>query len=239
MALIKRADADRMARQALVLDLGDLVAEGERVKADARKEAERLVIEGRAERERLIADAREKGHAEGYAKGHAEGHAKGVEEGIAKALAQHASRIDALLVAWSVALEQFAGERAALIESARRHVLELAIAIASRIVKRVAAVDPEVVVRQIDEVLQIVLDPSRLRISVHPDDLAAAAAALPALMARFGDDACAQVAADSAVERGACIVRTAEGGLIDAGLSTQLDRLVQVLLPHESGGGSS
>ena len=231
MALIKRADADRMARQALVLDLGDLVAEGERIRTTAQKDAERIRTEGRAERDRLIADARARGHAEGAAKGHAEGYQKGLEEGAAKALAQRTPQIEQTVKAWTEALDAFASEREALLEETRSCVLQLAAMLAMRIVKREVSMDPTLVERQLAEAIAVVSRPSKLRVSVHPDDEARARDVLPGLVARFGNVEHAELLIDAAVGRGGCVVRTSGGGEIDATVASQLDRMIEVLLP--------
>jgi flagellar biosynthesis/type III secretory pathway protein FliH len=67
-----------------------------------------------------------------------------------------------------------------------------------------------------------------LSLRVHPDDLAALAAARPAWLAELGVQADVALVADPAVGRGGCIVET-PAGRIDARLETQLDALERAL----------
>jgi flagellar biosynthesis/type III secretory pathway protein FliH len=230
MAVIRRADAATLAREAIVLDLAEIGQQAERMLSRAREEAASIVAEARAERQRLIQTASK----EGFDKGHAEGFAKGRQEGAVKgegeARVEAAARIEALSAQWTDGLRAFESARDDMLVQARTDVLALALALGRKVVKRVVEVDRTVVAAQMEAAVARVTHASRLTIAVHPEDLEIAAAEAPRMLERIGKGAHASVTADAALSRGSCVVRTARGR-IDAEIGLQLDRIVDALLP--------
>lgn len=231
MALIRQSEAERVARNAVTLHLGDLRREGDALVADAKIKAEAIMSGAKAERERLVADASAKGYDTGYAEGLAAGLAKGRDEGTAEALQTASGAFASLAETWGLALARFEDDREQMIAEARTDVVRLAAVFAERVTKRVVELDPGVAERQIEAVLRAAIRPTRVIISVHPDDEAEANRALPGLMKRFAESGHGEVAADATLERGSCVARMASGAVIDASISTQIDRLVAELLP--------
>lgn len=231
MALIRRADAQEATRDALVLDLGDLVRQGEAILKQARTRAASLLEDAQKERERLIAGAKELGRAEGFAAGREEGLAKGREEGKAQAVEATRTQIDALAATWTAALDEFSGQRDILNAQARQDVLKLAIDIAQRVTRRSIAADPKAVEASLETVFSLVLRPTAARIQVNPADEALTRELLPGLLARFNRVRDAQIIPDAAIERGGCSLRTEGGASINADIAVQLDRIAEALLP--------
>lgn len=242
MALIKNANASQIARDAIVLDLGDLRRQGEQLTAQARARADQVVAEARAERERIIAGAAEKGHAAGLAQGLEEGRRMGAEQAHQAALMEHRAALGAVEGAWKRALEEFSAARDEFLRAAERDVVRLAVTIAERVIKRAVAHDPEAVVAQVREVLAVVVRPTELVLRVHPDDHGAVERALPGLVAVFPAIKHVELADDPALERGSCTARmrgddqSAGGGEIDASIRVQMDRIVEAILPGGRGG---
>lgn len=240
MALIKHANAGELAREAIVLDLGDLSRQGQQLIDSARARADQLLAEARAERDRIIAGAAEKGHAQGLARGLEEGRRKGQEEGRAAAAAERRQQIEQIEKAWSAALAEFVSARESMLSQAHIEVLRLAVLIARKVIKREVAADPRIVEEQMRAVLATVTRPTELLIRVNPDDLEIARAALPGLIAGFEAVRGASIEPDVALARGSCIAQTRGGvsdalggGEIDASIDAQLARIVEVLLPHD------
>lgn len=233
MPLIRNAQHDQMPRRATVLDLGDLQRQAESMAEKAKSHVESILAEGRSERAKLIAGAadqgRKQGHAEGLAKGLEEGRKKGREEAQTQAKPQ----IDALVRSWDTAMKDFEKRRDAMLSDARADVLRLAVAIAERVIKRSVTIDPSIVTAQVEAALGMVMSPSRLVVRVHPDDLAATHSAMPTLLERLQGSAQAEVVGDPAITRGSCVVTT-DKGRIDATLESQLDKLVDALLPGDA-----
>src|ERR1044071_6017219 len=111
MALIRQADARTMARDAIVLDLGDLAAQGELLKARARAEAERIVSDAAAERKRLLDGAADEGRRLGLAQGLEQGRREGIEQGRRESVVAESERLTKLQQAWLAALQTFESER--------------------------------------------------------------------------------------------------------------------------------
>jgi len=243
MAVIKRADAKSIEREAVVLDLGDIARQAELLRARAREQAEAIVAEARAEREKLISDAQEKGFAAGLDAGYREGYAQGEEEGRETSTRAARVKLDEIERAWTEALDAFADQRHHLLVECKENVIRLALSIAERVIHRAVEADSRVVLAQVEHALKLIGRPTRLSVSVHPDDGAMVRRALPSISARLGAIEHVVLEEDASVDRGGCVVRTAEGGEIDASLATQIERIAQTLIPksdrRESGGSGS
>lgn len=244
MALIKNSNAAQMAREAIVLDLGDLSRQADVILRVAKAKAEQIVEAARAERERLMSDAAAIGKAEGLAEGLAEGHRVGVEQGRATAVEEHRAAIAALNTGWMSGLGVFVESRERMLAEAKRDVLALALGIGEKVTKRVIESDAAVVAAQLEAVLNLVLRPTRLQVKVHPSDRSTIEAAMPALVAQYGHAEHVQIVDDATLARGSCVAKLADGsgaggagssgasgGSIDASIETQLNRIVEALLP--------
>lgn len=235
MAVIKRIDLERVGHQAVVLNLGDIAAHGERMKDAARAEAMAIVEAARAEREKLIRDARQVGHAEGLKTGREEGLRKGQMEGKAAALTEERERLKAIEGAWTAALDVFVGERNAMLDAAKLDLLKLAIAATERITKRRLEVDPTLVVDQMAAAVAEAGRGTGLLVRVGGEDVALVREALPSVMRRLGGGS-AEVREDASLSRGSCVVSMMGGGMVDASIKTQLKRIAESLLPGEVAG---
>ncbi len=229
MALIKNAQAGTMARDAVVLDLGDLYRQGEVIRAEARDEARRLVENAGVEADKIIEDGMARGFEEGRVAGMEQGRAAGFEAGRNEAFEEQFTRLQTLITGWTGALEVFLESRESLVRDARQDILELAVRVAERVLKREIEHDTGSAARQLEAVLALVLQPSTLRVEINVKDRDAVAAALPGLLATFATTPHAEVLDAADVSPGGCRVRT-ESGMIDAEIETQLDRLVDELL---------
>lgn len=233
MAVVRQAESARVAKNAIVLDLGDLKRQGETIRALAAQEASAIIETARAERARLAAGGREEGFLAGQLEGREAGLVKGRAEGHAAALAHSRDNLAKLDANWTQALNEFVAVRETMLSEARADVIRLALAIAERVVKRTIQADPSVVASQLAAALDLVSRSTRLTIAVHPEDEAAAREALPAITARLGEGMHAQIQPDASLTRGSVIVRTATGGSVDAGIDVQLERIARTLLPSE------
>jgi flagellar biosynthesis/type III secretory pathway protein FliH len=234
MGLIRRADAQSMTRDAVVLDLSDLEGRGAAVLERARREADKILSEARAERDRLISGARDEGLGQGREAGHAEGLEAGRAEGRGAALGEWRDKLAAFDAAWGTVLDQFTHARDGMLVEARTDVVRLAVLIAERVIKRAIEHDPSVVRAQMGEALGLLSRRTRARVAVHPEDEALAREASPALLARFDKAEHIEIETDPTLARGSCVVRTDEGGGIDASIAVQLDGIVRDLLPEDA-----
>lgn len=234
MALIRQAEFAMAGRDAIVLDLGDLARQAERLREAARVEAEQMASQARAERERILSGAAEEGRRQGHEEGLSRGREEGMKAGREAALADARERLAALEASWTKALEAFDTERERMLQEARHDVLRLAVAVAEKVVKRSIVLHEATAVDQLAAALTLVSRATRLSVAVHPEDREPVREALPELLGRLASGAHVDLVDDAALHRGSCVIRTASGGEIDASIGSQLDRIVEVLLP---GGG--
>jgi len=250
MALIKSANSTDFARNAVVLDLGDLHRQGQTMLAEAQRHAACVRDAGEAERARLIGDAEAVGHAAGFAAGRDAGIEAGTREGREAALMEHRGVLAKLEAAWSAALDSFLEERLRLIAEAKTEVVALAAAIAWAVIKKQVELDASIAVAQLEQVLAAVMRPSRLVVCIHPDDRASIAGSLALMLKRFDAVEHVELVDDAKIGRGSCVARLGEptrgagaaaqttsvgGGEIDASIETQTMRIVELLLPGRSG----
>ena len=230
MPVVKGTHALRLTGDAIVLDLGDLQRQAQRLRESAQREADALLAAAREEADALIRGADARGYADGLARGTDDGTAKGREEGRAQSLTARGEEIDALLGRWKAALQRWEDDRLAMRDAAREELLALAMRIARRIVLRVADLDPAVAAAQAEAAIDLAGQSHIVSIRVHPDDLAAVSEVMPGLLDQAGKAPGSELVSDEQVGRGGVIVRT-RAGEIDARLETQIERMVDELLP--------
>lgn len=232
MAVIKKSEAAHAVRNAVVLDLGDIARQAELLRKRAEEQAEAIVADAREERERLVSTGYAEGQAEGAKKGYAEGFAKGEEEGKQESTLAARVKLDEIEKAWTEALDDFADRRHHLLVECKENVVRLALSIAERVIHRAVSLDERVVLAQVEHALKLIGRPTRVVVLINPDDGAMVRRALPSISARLGAIEHVVLEEDQSITRGGCVVRTAEGGEIDASLETQIGRIAQTLLPQ-------
>ena len=109
-------------------------------------------------------------------------------------------------------------------------VVELAMAIAQRVTKRAALIDPNVLAENLREAMKLVVRTSGIRIAVHPQQVDVLKQHLVQLQSESPALATAEIVPDETVTPGGCRVSTSHGR-IDADIQTQLDRLAERLIP--------
>lgn len=236
MALIKPVNLSRQAKRAMVLDMGDLGRQAERMVETARVEAERIVSEARVQAQQLIDQADGRGFQQGLERGLSEGRAQGRQEGHDEALRQHAQEIQLLTESWNAALQSWHAQREQMLQEAREDLLQFAILAAQKIVNRAIRADPAIVQSQMAAALALLSRPTAVEISINPEDRALAGQVLESLLANLATCQHATLHDDATISRGGCVVCTA-GGRVDATIETQLDRIIEALLPDASAAG--
>jgi flagellar assembly protein FliH len=158
-----------------------------------------------------------------FAKGYAQGERAGVEAGN--------RRGDAMVRRLGETLDELASLRQTLLQQSERQLVQLALALARRIVRRELAADEELLMALARVALDKLGEAGQATIRLHPDDFARAAA-------RGADRwavAHVTVVADSAVSRGGCLVES-PFGFVDASIDAQFQELARALLDGESAG---
>ena len=102
------------------------------------------------------------------------------------------------------------------------HIMEIAFAIAKRIIKKETSMNDDILKNIFEEVLDYInSDAQRLEIKVNSDDVEFASASLPEIIKDKKLDVRVIVTPDDTIEKGSCIV-IANNGVIDANFKTQL-----------------
>jgi flagellar assembly protein FliH len=172
----------------------------------------RMLAQAAEEAERI----RELARAEGFQAGRAAGNERGAAEiaAGAAALGEAVSGIEAL--------------RTEVVEAVETDAIELALALAGKILAGAQQARPELVVDVVQGALRRINDRRRIIVMVNPADLDVVRAALGELTAQgSGVEAC-DLQSDERVASGSAIVRTSEGE-VDASVHTQLERAREVV----------
>jgi len=230
MAVIK-ADNLAVQAQAGAFSMADIEHRARAILAAANQRAHRLLVEAQEEAENLKRQA----HAQALVDGKKEGLAKGLEEGRKlgkeQALTEHRQEFAQAVASLAEAAGQVEQSRTLLEVDGRQAVVGLAIAIADKVTKRLGALDPEVLLANVDAALRLVVGTTDLRIAVHPAQHATLADALPRIALAWPQFKHVDLIADGTLTPGGCRIFTA-GGQIDADLQLQLDRLANELVPE-------
>ena len=233
MGLIKRADIEDYTRNAYVMDVNDLEQRGKATVDAANSQAQSILEMANAKRKQLVASAEADGYKKGQRDGYEQGYIDGVVNGVEDARKDRSQVLDQLTQMWTAQLDGFENQRDEMLEQARTQIVELGAMIAQRVIRRSIELEPAIVLDQMEAVLSSVTESTRLVLAVHPDDIEIAQTELSKLIERFSTCEHAQVVTDPSLSRGSCIGRTSTGGMIDASIDTQLERIVDALLPVE------
>ncbi len=171
-----------------------------------------MLAQARSEAERVREDAR------------AEGFAQGLDEGRAEAMAAVASGAAAV----ASAAQELAEARCGLEEGLQRDAVELALALAAKILGGAIEAQPDRVLEVVRGAIRHLADRRIITILVNPEDLEIVNAGIDELRSHAGGIEQCEIQADRRVGRGGAVVRTSEGE-VDADIDTQLERARQVI----------
>ena len=161
---------------------------------------------------------------EAFTKGYAQGERAGAEASAARA--------EAMLRRLAQTLDDLQGLRGDLIRRTEREVVELALAIARKVLQREVTLDHDLMLAMARVALDRLADVSTASIRLHPDDYAGVMLGRgPSAVTTHG----VQIVADASVRRGGCVVQS-EFGAVDIGVATQIDELTHALFGDEAQG---
>lgn len=156
-----------------------------------------------------------------FAKGYQQGERAGAETAGAQARG--------LLRRLAGAVDEVSSTRQAMIRRTEQQVVELALAIAKRMLQRELNVDRGLLLGMARVALDRLGDPGTATIRLHPDDYV--------IVNASPDRAWASdqmtITADSSVERGGCLVQC-DAGLMKVGLESQFAELARTLLGEDA-----
>jgi len=148
--------------------------------------------------------------------------------GRAAGLRAGAEQLESGLSALSSALDQVQDLREELVGVLELDAVELAFALAERILSGTLDIQPERVLDVARNALRRAADRNRVTLVVNPDDLDLVTDSVQRLRGELGGIEHCDVQSDRRVGRGGVILRT-EAGEIDATVETQLDRAREIV----------
>jgi flagellar assembly protein FliH len=157
---------------------------------------------------------------EAFGKGFAQGERAGAEAA--------GQRGEAMLHHLAQTLDELTNVRAEMIRQTERQMVQLALAIARRILHREVSLDPDLLMAMARVALERLGDTARVTVRLHPDDYAAAGASRVAELTSSN----VTILGDSRLSRGACRVES-DMGLLDIGIDAQLQEVGRALLGAE------
>jgi flagellar assembly protein FliH len=157
---------------------------------------------------------------EAFAKGYEQGERAGAEAG--------AKRAEAMLRRLAETIQELAEVRRSMIRETERQMVQLALSIARRIVRREVAIDSELTLTMARVALERLGDSTAVTIRLHPEDFQATCRQCEALFTGSH----VTVTPDPAVARGGCLVQS-DFGYVDASVDAQFQELARALLVEE------
>ncbi|MCJ7543238.1 MAG: hypothetical protein MUP47_01525 [Phycisphaerae bacterium] len=222
-------DSADAPQAAAVLKLTDFLAEARAVVLEARKEAARILAEAAAKADQAAQAASARGYEEGFARGRNDGYAEGRSAGSRQGLEACAGEAaEALSVAQRLA-EELASQRAELLEESRRELLEFALAVAERIVGRVAVRDIAAAQGNLVKALEMAGFARAITVKVNPAQLHALREHCRQAVEALAMKGHVELVGDEAIRPGGVKLLTG-GGQIDATVEGQLAHIVEVLV---------
>jgi len=228
-SMIEAAQAEaneivQMADMAAAKEKQEKTAEAQAVLAQAKEEAEKLVSEAKQLAEKLETDTRktlddEKNAALTQAR----------EEGVKQGYAEGKTEVDRLIERTHTVLERAQDKRGEILIQTEEEVIRLVLLMVRKVVKVISENQREVVVSNVVEALKKVKDRGNIIIRVNLEDLKLTTEHTKDFIKMLEGVKSVQVAEDSSVDSGGCVIET-DFGEIDARISSQLAELESKIL---------
>ncbi len=185
--------------------------------ADAAAKAHAAVELGERQAQTLMEAARRKAAALMEA-----GHREGTLQGRAEALAQAQTGLQELAESVRSATERLQALETACRAQADEMVVNLALAVAERILHAEIVRDPAAILAVVRNALALLPSPGEIVIRIHPDAVALLQAHRDALQDTVPDAQSLRIVGDPAVSAGGCLLETPHS-LVDATFPAQLE----------------
>jgi flagellar assembly protein FliH len=202
-------------------NLDDIAEHAQEYLAEVRRRAEAIVQQARDEADRLRRQAVEQGRSEALKTAQQQATAKAREE-----LEQRLKSLEPALTAAAAQIEQ---SRAAWRRHWEERAVQLAVAIAERVVRRETERTPEIALTLVQESLDLAAGAGRIVLRLSPRDYDTLKDQVQAIVAKMGRRLPTEIVADETVAPGGCLVVT-ELGEIDQRLQSQLARIEEELI---------
>lgn len=209
--------------------------EARRIVEGARAEAARILEAAKAEAGKTRDLAARTGASEGREKGMAEGRSEGTKTARVELAGRFKTESAESLKLLTKLLWDVDAARKDLESRVHAELVDLALAAARKVIGARVQIDKEPVQDNLRRAVDLILEKSRLRVRVHPEDRAFLEEMVPELQETFASIETIEFANDPAVGRGGVVV-DGLAGRVDTTVEAQLARLEAALL-GKSGDG--
>jgi len=151
--------------------------------------------------------------------------AKGFAQGERAGLDAAAQRGEAMLARLTQTLDELTALRSQMIHQTERQMVQLALAIARRILHREVTLDQDLLIAMARVALDRLGETAHITVRLNPDDFGVTGAARAEKLTGGN----VEVVADSRIARGGCRVES-DLGILDAGVDAQIQELAHALL---------
>lgn len=206
----------------------DMMGEVKEALISAQAEAARIVRQAKAQEETVHQAAWDLGFRSGFGKGMAEGAEQGRAEAFAAAMKEFEASQRSLVASCEQMIAQIESRRAAWEAAARQDLVDLAMAIARRVVRHVTERERRVVLANLEEAVRLAGKRSEVTVIVNPADAEAARVFARSMTEQQAACEHVQVIESAEISPGGCRVQWGSGA-VDARIETQLDRIAAEL----------
>ena len=218
------------------IDLEAIRSEAEAIMVQAQTAATQSLNEAES-KAKEIAQQTQQAYDEAHTKGHQEGREKGYQEGYEQgnqaALAEMQQTMQLSLEKAQHLIQTAEQEVAQMFLDAERQIVEIALAVASKVLAREIQDNPTTILPILKEALDKVSNQDQITIRVNPEDYEMVLMAKRDLQLMVGRDNSISITSDHTVSLGGCVIETALG-TVDARLDTKLELVqeaIQEVLP--------
>lgn len=162
-----------------------------------------------------------------------EAYDSGVESGKQKGRAEVQGPADAEV---SRALDIVAQVEQVRLKSAKQaesDIVELALAMARKVIHHEVSLDPDIVVTQVREIISTIIEAGVIRVLVHPDEVERLQTFRPSFAGADGNPVQLSIEGDETIQAGGCIIESSQY-FINASIEKQLEAIWQEMLVSDA-----
>lgn len=191
---------------------------------EAKNEAAKIIETTKTEAKKLEQSASDMGYETGYEAGHRQGLEKGLEQ-----FKQTTKRSIENL---ATIVEEVILQREKLIKNSETEIIEMAFAIAAKIIDAEITEDRDIVTRNARKALEKVVSDTRIKLKTAPQDFEIIKENIDLLAGKTGVSCSIDLIADGNITPGGCLIET-DSGRIDVQIGAQLGELKKSLAKHD------
>lgn len=208
--------------------INEAIDEAKQIIAEAKKAATQCLEEARQEASLLKQQAHDEGHQQGNQAGYEEGYQNGLVQGKQDGRSEMEQVIADAIAKAQHMLDTCQQETKAMIIDAEKEIVDIALAVARKIIAYEIVENPMVVLPLVKAALQKVSDQEEVVIRVSADDFDSVLMAKKDLQAMVGREHALKIIVDHTIESGSCIIDTSYGA-VDARVDTQFETIKKAL----------